>query len=108
LDISGTLNQSPVYANRAGTVQFAGATRGAGGWMVIIDHPDGVETRYVHLQANSIPAGVVNGSQVTQGQQIGVVGDTGNAGNSPPHVHFGVRNANGQMVDPDNYLNSPC
>ena len=107
LDIAGTLNVSPVYANRDGTVSFAGRTAGDGGWMVIVHHAGGTETRYAHLQANSIPAAVTVNAQVTQGQQIGVIGDTGNAGGTPPHVHFGVRQ-NGRMVDPDHYLNNPC
>jgi murein DD-endopeptidase MepM/ murein hydrolase activator NlpD len=105
LDIAGTLNVSPVYANRDGTVSFAGRTAGAGGWMVIINHAGGVETRYAHLQANSIPGGIVTGSQVSEGQQIGILGNTGNAGGTPPHVHFGV---NAGRVDPETYLNNPC
>jgi murein DD-endopeptidase MepM/ murein hydrolase activator NlpD len=75
--------------------------------MVIINHAGGVETRYAHMQPNSIPSGVAAGSQVMQGQQIGIVGNTGNAGSAPPHVHFGVRQ-NGAMVDPETYLNNPC
>lgn len=107
MDIAGTLNVSSVYANRAGTVGFAGRTAGDGGWLVIIDHAGGVQTRYVHLQANSIPAGIVSGSQVAEGQQIGILGNTGNAGGTPPHVHFGVR-TNAGTVDPEIYLNNPC
>ena len=75
--------------------------------MVIINHAGGVETRYAHLQANSIPTGITMGSLVTQGQEIGIVGNTGNAGSAPPHVHFGVRTNKG-MVDPETYLNNPC
>jgi RHS repeat-associated protein len=107
LDIAGTLNASPIYSNRDGTVSFAGRTAGDGGWMVIVNQSGGVETRYAHLQPNSIPSGVAAGNQVTQGQQIGIVGNTGNAGSAPPHVHFGVRK-NGAMVDPETYLNNPC
>ena len=107
LDVAGTLNQSAVYSNRAGTVSFAGRTAGDGGWMVIINHAGGVETRYAHLQANSVPGGITAGTQVKEGQQIGIVGNTGNAGSAPPHVHFGVRKSGG-MVDPEIYLNNPC
>lgn len=107
VDILGTLNESPVLANRAGTVTFAGSTPGLGGWIVEIDHGAGVETGYVHLQADSIPEGIVRGVQVTQGQQIGIMGDTGNAHGTPPHVHFRVR-VSGEIIDPEVYLNSPC
>jgi RHS repeat-associated protein len=107
VDIAGDLNVSPVYANRDGTVRFAGSTAGDGGWLVEIDHGGGIVTGYVHLQANSIPAGVVTGATVTQGQQIGIVGDTGNATGTPPHLHFRVQR-NGNIINPENYLNSPC
>lgn len=110
LDIAGTLNTSPVYANRAGVVTEAHYAGAVGGWVVQINHGGGVSTRYVHLQANSIPAGVTVGQRVEQGQQIGVVGNTGNARNLPAaeaHVHFGVF-VNGHAVDPAHYLNNPC
>jgi murein DD-endopeptidase MepM/ murein hydrolase activator NlpD len=48
--------------------------------------------------------------QVEEGQQIGVLGQTGNARRLPlseAHVHFGVQ-VNGRNVDPAAYLNSPC
>jgi murein DD-endopeptidase MepM/ murein hydrolase activator NlpD len=112
LDIAGLLNISPVYANRAGTVVRAGNAGGEAGWRVVIDHGGGVLTRYVHLQANSIPSEIMNGLKkgqvaVAEGQRIGTVGNTGNAQNTPPHVHFGVE-VKGKNVDPETYLNSPC
>jgi murein DD-endopeptidase MepM/ murein hydrolase activator NlpD len=107
VDIAGTLNVSPVYANRDGTVRFAGPTAGDGGWLVEIDHGNGIVTGYVHLQANSIPSGVVAGASVTLGQQIGIVGNTGNARGTPPHLHFRVQR-NGAIINPENYLNNPC
>ena len=107
VDIAGTLNVSPVYANRAGTVTFAGPTSGDGGWLVEIDHGGGIVTGYVHLQANSIPSGIVAGVSVTLGQQIGTLGNTGNALGTPPHLHFRVQR-NGAIINAENYLNNPC
>ncbi|MGB7925166.1 MAG: peptidoglycan DD-metalloendopeptidase family protein, partial [Pyrinomonadaceae bacterium] len=110
LDITGVPNTTPVYANRGGTVVTATGTAGEAGWLVEINHGGGVVTRYVHLQANSIPAGVTVGQRVEQGQQIGVVGNTGNAADLPvmeTHLHFGVR-INGLNVNPETYLNNPC
>jgi RHS repeat-associated protein len=105
LDISGISGESPIYANRAGTVTFAGVA-GLAGKLVIIDHGGGVSTRYGHNSSNQVSVG----DQVTQGQQIGIVGQTGNARGqalSEAHVHFGVQ-INGRTVNPANYLNSPC
>jgi len=107
LDIAGTLNTSPVYANRAGTVLSAGDAGGEAGWRVVIDHGGGVVTRYVHLQAGSIPRGIAANQRVSEGQRIGTVGNTGNAGRTPAHVHFNVQ-INGRNVDPETYLNSAC
>lgn len=84
----------------------AGDAGGEAGWRVVIDH-GGVVTRYVHLQAGSIPGGLVAGQRVEEGQRIGTLGNTGNAGRTPAHVHFGVQ-VNGRTVDPESYLNSPC
>ena len=61
-------------------------------------------TRYAHL--DSFASGLVTGSIVSEGQQVGIVGQTGNARNLPAseaHVHFGVQ-INGRNVDPANYL----
>jgi len=107
LDIAGVLNFSPVVAFLAGTVQFAGPTGGKGGTLVVIDHGKGIVSSYVHLQAGSIPAGVAATKSVTQGQRIGTLGNTGNAGGAPPHVHFWIK-LNGHLQDPEVFLNSPC
>jgi YD repeat-containing protein len=68
------------------------------GHLVIIQHPDGSETRYAHLARVDI----ANGQWVWQGQPIGTVGKTGNAGHYRgilPHLHFEVR-LEGAVVDP--------
>lgn len=78
------------------------------GNLVIIDHGGGVSTRYAHL--SSFAAGLATGNIVSEGQQIGIVGQTGNARNLPAseaHVHFGVQ-YRGQNQDPANYLNTGC
>lgn len=111
LDIAGELNRTPVYAYRDGIVQFAGLIAGSRGWTVVIAHDGGViqggsASEYTHLQANSIPAGVVEGSKVTQGQQIGVVGDTGNARNATSaHLHFSIKTSEG-YIDPETHISN--
>ena len=48
----------------------------------LIEHGGGWKTYYFHLSAYS----VANGQQVSQGQQIGVTGSTGNS--TGPHIHY--------------------
>ncbi len=74
---------------------------------VRIDHGNGLVTRYAHLQTGSITASLTPGTAVSQGDVIGVVGNTANVGNTPPHLHFNVQ-LNGQNQNPEEFLNSPC
>ncbi|MER3478872.1 MAG: hypothetical protein C4287_23415, partial [Leptolyngbya sp. ERB_1_2] len=105
LDIRGIRNASPVVANRAGAVVWA-RVKGINGNLVVIDHGDGTRTAYGHLYSISVR----EGQRVEEGEQIGVLGQTGNASRQPAseaHVHFQVY-VYGKVVDPEMYLNSPC
>ena len=51
-----------------------------------IDHDDGVITRYLHLRTDSATVSI--GDSVEAGQQIGLVGSSGNS--SDAHLHFEV------------------
>ena len=64
------------------------------GRQVWVDHGGGVVTRYVHL--SGIAAGITQGMQVTQGQTIAYVGESGtpesvNQPGNEYHLHFEVR-----------------
>lgn len=90
---------SPIVAASTGTVTFAGAQTNAfgvftgyGQYVMITDGQGRVEL-YGHM--SQIQA--TSGEAVQVGQQIGLVGTTGNS--TGPHVHFEVR-VNGQPVDP--------
>ncbi|PIZ45252.1 hypothetical protein COY32_05440, partial [candidate division WWE3 bacterium CG_4_10_14_0_2_um_filter_41_14] len=83
----------------------------SGGWMVVIDHGDGWESRYAHLKEGSIlvdadPATEVK-TQVSVGEQIATSGNTGfykdPASSLPYHLHFELRH-NGVIVNPCDYL----
>ena len=90
---------TPVYAAGIGTVKFAG-TQGGYGQVVIIDHGDGITTRYGHLSE----IGVQTGQEITRGATIGRVGSTGRS--TGPHLHYEVR-INEEAVNPRRYLPSP-
>lgn len=88
VDIAASIG-TPVLASASGRVIIArvGGYNGGYGNMIIISHDKGVQTVYGHL--NTIA--VTQGQTVTQGQQIGEVGNTGRSTGS--HLHFEVRGA---------------
>ncbi len=97
LDLAVPLG-TPVGASAKGVVKFAGRD-GDYGSLVIIEHPDGRETRYGHLSKLLVSAD----EQVAAGQPIALSGSTGKS--TGPHVHFEVRE-NGQVVDPTKILSN--
>ena len=96
LDIGGGTG-TPYYASAAGRVVTAGWSGGYG-YMILLDHGNGIMTRYAH----SSKLLVSEGQQVSQGQNIGLVGSTGNS--TGAHLHFEVI-LNGSAVNPTNYIN---
>ena len=90
-----------VQAVAAGTVVSAG-WGGAYGNQVVIKLNDGYYAQYAHLSQLSVSAG----QTVTEGQQIGLSGATGNV--TGPHLHFEIRTTPdyGSDVDPVGYLRS--
>jgi murein DD-endopeptidase MepM/ murein hydrolase activator NlpD len=96
LDIAAHAGSS-VIAAQAGVVVSAGWRNNGGGWVVQIDHGNGIQTLYNHL--GKILVGV--GQQVGRGDLIAFVGCTGNC--TGPHVHFEV-NVHGVDVNPLRYL----
>ncbi|MFM1812029.1 MAG: hypothetical protein RLZZ336_967 [Cyanobacteriota bacterium] len=90
---------TPVLAALAGRVVLAESLNGYG-LTVVLDHGQGLQTLYAHLQV----IGVTAGSQVDQGGELGQVGMTGVA--TGPHLHFELRSlANGALAhDPTPHL----
>lgn len=64
------------------------------GECIIIDHQNGLCTLYAHMYDNSRTVAV--GETVTQGQKIGILGNTGNS--TGPHLHFEVRTGSNQLT----------
>lgn len=87
---------TPIYAAAAGTVTSAGYSGNAGN-LIIINHGNGLQTYYMHCHKIYVRAG----QTVSKGQNIAIVGTTGNS--TGPHLHFQVMSG-GTPVNPQNYL----
>jgi murein DD-endopeptidase MepM/ murein hydrolase activator NlpD len=85
IDLVAPLNTN-VLAVEAGTVVFAGE-QGNYGNLVVINHRDGLQSRYAHLSGIK----VTTGGQVKAGDIVGNVGQTGAPDITTPHLHFEVR-----------------
>lgn len=85
-----------VTACADGTITFAGWIHSYGD-VVIIEHKNGVSTRYGHLSRILVSVG----QTISGGEEIGEVGATGRA--TGPHLHFEMRLSN-EPVDPLRYL----
>lgn len=103
--LAGAKNDDPILAAAAGNATFVNSCKPCGN-AIHIDHGNGYQTRYYHLQSEGLvtadPSQVV---PVTAGQQIGKVGYSGNVipqGNKGAHIHFMViqdKNADGNFED---------
>ncbi|MFG2292671.1 peptidoglycan DD-metalloendopeptidase family protein [Streptomyces sp. NPDC048603] len=100
VDFGATFGTS-VKAVGAGTVVSAGWA-GSYGNEVIIRHADGHYSQYGHMSQLSVSVG----QTVTAGQEVGLVGSTGNS--TGPHLHFEIRTTQsyGSDIDPLAYLRS--
>lgn len=96
LDVDGDFT-SPLYAAEDGVVEVSGWNSGGYGLMVLIDHPNGIKTRYGHASKLFVKAG----DTVHRGQVIAMMGSTGRSTGS--HLHFEVY-VNGKRVNPLLYI----
>ena len=95
IDIGGKIGRG-VYAAAGGKVVLS-SWYYAYGNCILIDHGNGMKTRYAHLSAYKVKVG----DTVERGQLIGLCGNTGRS--TGPHLHFEVI-VNGSTKNPINYL----
>ncbi|AOZ92312.1 M23 family metallopeptidase [Paenibacillus crassostreae] len=95
IDISGDTGD-PIYAAGAGTVLEADK-QGARGLYIKIQHPDGLQTSYMHLSDIKVSVG----DRISKGEVIGELGNTGRS--TGAHLHFQVEKKN-NVVNPLNYI----
>jgi Peptidase family M23/LysM domain len=97
IDIDGNTGD-PVYASDHGVVVYSGWNNGGYGNVIVIDHGNGWQTIYAHLDA--VISGC--GASVYRGGQIGTIGNTGNSFGS--HLHFEMYSDDYGKVNPWNFL----
>ncbi len=96
IDIDGDYS-SPLYAAADGVVEKAGWNTGGYGLMILIDHPNGMKTRYGHASKMFVKAG----ETVKKGDVIAMMGTTGRS--TGTHLHFEVY-VNGVRTNPLGYI----
>ena len=92
----GAPEGTKVMAGLTGTVTTSAYNDSYGNYVVIKDSK-GYELRYAHLSSRSVSAG----ASVTKGDEIGLVGNTGNSTGS--HLHIELLK-NGERLNPIFYL----
>ncbi|WP_017668081.1 M23 family metallopeptidase [Sandarakinorhabdus sp. AAP62] len=95
IDMTGKTGDA-IHAAADGVVVRAGWWAGYGK-VVVIDHGNGLETRYGHMTRFHVKEGDV----IRQGQVVGGMGSTGRS--TGTHLHFEIR-LDGRAVDPQPFL----
>jgi hypothetical protein len=110
--------KAPAIAVESGKVKFW-TTSASAGCMLYLYGDSGTTYLYIHLNndltmkndnrgscvaGTSYAVGLKDGARVSAGQQIGYVGDSGDANGIHPHLHFEVHPNDGSAVDPYPYL----
>lgn len=95
VDLKGRTGD-PVKATAKGKVTFAG-WKGAYGYVVMVKHKNGYETRYAHLTRTRVK----KGQAVEAGDIVGLLGSTGRS--TGPHLHYEVLLHN-RKLNPSKYF----
>jgi len=85
---------TPIYSATSGFVYNVGENN-LGGQTVSVIGDGGRVYYYAHL--DSYAPGIAVGDPVTRQTLLGYVGTTGNAQDTPPHLHFGVYTSSGAI-----------
>ena len=95
---------TPVLATGNATVTRVGRRDRGGNVIVLRDEERDIMLYYAHLEEQLVR----RGQEVTAGDVIGTVGNTGNARTTPPHLHIGIYQGGWRRpVDPWAYFIDP-
>lgn len=83
IDIAASTG-TPIYAADSGYVVMLGYSRSGYGNMLVLDHGNGFQTLYAHLDGFNVR----QGQSVKKGQKIATMGTSGRT--TGPHLHFEI------------------
>jgi murein DD-endopeptidase MepM/ murein hydrolase activator NlpD len=93
---------TPLVAARGGTVVRSRFDPELdGNFVIIAGLKERLTYRYSHLRR---PSPLQKGDRVHTGDLVGHVGQTGNAGSTPCHLHIEFRKRSGRFIDPEPHL----
>ena len=102
----GVGSGTPIGVPVGGTVVVAKKDDINGNY-VVVQHPDGSRSSYSHLSGFNVK----EGDPVNAGDILGLSGSTGrvrsSTGGDGSHLHFGVRDAERNRIDPAGFLKNP-
>ncbi|MEX2467424.1 MAG: M23 family metallopeptidase [Gemmatimonadota bacterium] len=94
---------TPVIAAAAGRVNRVQVTNLGGKVVWLRDPVRNANLYYAHLDSQAVSTG----QEVSPGDTLGFVGNTGNARTTPPHLHFGLYRRGEGPVDPFPFIDPP-
>lgn len=94
---------TPVLAAAGGLATWVGDNELGGKVVMVRDRDRNEGHYYAHLDSQLVSEGTI----VERGDTLGLVGNTGNARTTPPHLHFGIYARGEGAVDPAPYLVDP-
>ena len=95
---------TPVVAATAGRVRRVEVTNLGGKVVWLRDSERNQSLYYAHLHEQLVE----EGAYVQPGDTLGLVGNTGNARTTPPHLHFGIYRRGRGPINPFPYLRQPA
>jgi murein DD-endopeptidase MepM/ murein hydrolase activator NlpD len=101
---------TPVVAPQDGIIVHKAHGRNAGNYLWLLDYRGEYLYEFLHLRG--FADGIQKNKEVRQGEVIGYVGNTGNARNGSPHLHFSIAklyvkgkvDQHKRYLDPDLFL----
>jgi murein DD-endopeptidase MepM/ murein hydrolase activator NlpD len=100
IDIAGQIGNI-IYAVDDGVVVYSNWNTNGYGNLIVVDHGNGWQSVYAHLDSFLKYCG----DNVSQGEQIATLGNTGNS--TGPHLHFELRSETYGAVNPHDFLQLP-
>ena len=104
---------TPLVAAVNGVISYIPFSEPSWGYMLTIQDSEGYQYRYLHLNndnrgtddgnggsGQAYASGLKRGTKVSAGQLVGWVGDSGNAENTVPHLHFEIRGPDRVAINP--------